>query len=488
MSLYKKLFKQTAVYGIATVFPRMLGFILVPFYIEYFKDASEYGVFSTVFAYLIFFNVVLSYGMETTFFRFFNKEENKETVVSTAQISLLFSTLLFFVVSWFSTDTISRFFGFEVSFIQFTIGILTLDALVVLPFSRLRAQGKTTKYAGLKIANVTLNLILNIFFLVFLPKIAAANPSGFFASIYIENYQVAYVFISLLIASALTFLALLPSYFSFKWKFDAVLYKKMLRYSWPILIAGLAFAINEQFDKILLEALLPAETSKEVTGIYSACYKLGLFMVLFRTAYSLGVEPFFFSHAKEKNAPQTYATITKYFVIVGSLMLLVIVVFADVLKVLLIPKEEFWGAMDIVPLIILANFFLGIYTNLSVWYKLIDKTYIGAIISVVGAIITLLINFVFIPKYSFYASAAATLLAYGSMMVLSYYLGRKKYPIPYDFKAILTYLVFAITLSSISFYVPFLRATYVFGIVSILGFSYYIFSQEKELIHKILKR
>ena len=168
MSLYKNLFRQTAVYGIATVFPRMLGFILVPFYIEYFKDASEYGVFSTVFAYLIFFNVVLSYGMETTFFRFFNKEENKETVVSTAQISLLFSTLLFFVVSWFSTDTISRFFGFEVSFIQFTIGILTLDALVVLPFSRLRAQGKTMKYAGLKIANVTLNLILNIFLNVYL--------------------------------------------------------------------------------------------------------------------------------------------------------------------------------------------------------------------------------------------------------------------------------------------------------------------------------
>jgi O-antigen/teichoic acid export membrane protein len=155
---------------------------------------------------------------------------------------------------------------------------------------------------------------------------------------------------------------------------------------------------------------------------------------------------------------------------------------------LFIPKEEFWGAMDIVPLIILANFFLGIYTNLSVWYKLIDKTYIGAIISVVGAIITLVINFVFIPKYSFYASAAATLLAYGSMMMLSYYLGRKKYPIPYDFKAILTYLVLAITLSSISFYVPILRATYVFGIVSILGFSYYIFRQEKELIHKILKR
>lgn len=488
LSLYKKLFKQTAVYGIATVFPRMLGFILVPFYIEYFKDASEYGVFSTVFAYLIFFNVVLSYGMETTFFRFFNKEENKENVISTAQLSLLFSTVLFFIVSWFSTETISQFFGFEVSFIQFTIGILTLDALVVLPFSRLRAQGKTMKYAGLKIANVTLNLILNVFFLVFLPKIAAANPNGFFASIYIENYQVTYVFISLLVASAFTFLALLPSYFSFKWKFDIALYKKMLRYSWPILIAGLAFAINEQFDKILLEALLDPETSKEVTGIYSACYKLGLFMVLFRTAYSLGVEPFFFSHAKEKNAPQTYATITKYFVIIGSLMLLVIVVFADVLKVLLIPKEEFWGAMDIVPLIILANFFLGIYTNLSVWYKLIDKTYIGAIISVVGAIITLAVNVVFIPKYSFYASAAATLLAYGSMMVLSYYLGRKKYPIPYDFKAILTYLVLAITLSAVSFYVTALRTTYVFGIVAIIGFCYYIFRQEKELIHKILKR
>ena len=251
-------------------------------------------------------------------------------------------------------------------------------------------------------------------------------------------------------------------------------------------MAGIAFAINEQFDKILLDKLLPHNIAADEVGVYSACYKLGLFMVLYRTAYTLGIEPFFFSHAKNENAPQTYAMVTKYFVIFGSFIMLSVIVFADVFKFLMIRDESYWVAMKVVPLIILANFCLGIYTNLSVWYKLIDKTYVGAYISIVGAIITLVLNFMLIPTMSYVGSAIATLAAYGSMMLISYYLGNKFYPIPYDFKKIGSYLGLSILFSVISFYG--FRENYFVGIALLLLFLYVIYHFEKETILGLVKR
>jgi O-antigen/teichoic acid export membrane protein len=264
----------------------------------------------------------------------------------------------------------------------------------------------------------------------------------------------------------------------------------MMKYGMPILVSGVAFAINEQFDKILLQKLLPPNIAEAEVGVYSACYKLGLFMVLFRTAYTLGIEPFFFSHAKNENAPQTYATITKYFVIFGSFIMLNVIVFADLFKQLMIRDASYWEAMKVVPLIILANFFLGIYTNLSVWYKLIDKTYIGALISLVGAAVTLVLNFWLIPKTGYfggyYGSAIATIAAYGSMMFLSYYLGKKQYPIPYEMKKIGLYLMLSVAFSIVSFY--FFRENYLVGIPLILIFLYFIYYNEKETLATIVKR
>ena len=260
----------------------------------------------------------------------------------------------------------------------------------------------------------------------------------------------------------------------------------MMRYGLPILVAGIAFAINEQFDKILLGKLLPADIADSEVGVYSACYKLGLFMVLFRTAYTLGIEPFFFSHADKENASQTYATVTKYFVIFGSFILLSVIVFADILKVLMIRDESYWEAMKVVPLIILANFFLGIYTNLSVWYKLIDKTHIGAYISIVGAAITLVLNFLLIPKFSYYGSAIATIAAYGSMMLISYVMGNKYYPIPYDKKKIGGYLGLSIAFSILSFY--FFRENYFIGATLLMVYLYFIYHNEKETLQRIMNR
>ena len=333
----------------------MMSFLLVRLYTDYLPN-KEYGEVSVLFSYLVFFNVILSYGMETAFFRFYNTEENKNKVISTATISLFWSTIGFLALFLLFRKNLALWSQINVEYIVFTIWILAFDALAIIPFSKIRAESRPIKYAVIKISNVLINLALNIFFLVFLPKLAANSDTIFIQTIYYDDFQIGYIFVANLIASLITLWIVLPDYFKIKWQFDADLWQKMMQYGLPILIAGIAFAINEHFDKILLDWM---KVDMADIGAYSACYKIGMFMVLFRTAYSLGIEPFFFSHAKNENAPQTYATITKYFVIFGSFISLGVIVFADVLKLILVPKETYWTAMNVVPLIVLANFFLG---------------------------------------------------------------------------------------------------------------------------------
>jgi O-antigen/teichoic acid export membrane protein len=461
----------------------MFSFLLVPLYTDLLPTA-EYGKVSIIFAYMIFFNVILAYGMETAFFRFYNKETDKKVVVETTMVSIFWTSICFLFLGLLYRNTLSQWSGIDSQYITYTIWILVLDALVIVPFSKLRAYQKPMVYSAIKIGNVFVNLSLSVFFLVYLPEIAQAHPDSFLGSLFIDNFQIGYIFLANIIASLLTFVVLSPDYLLLKWRFDLGLWKRMMRYGLPIMVAGIAFAINEQFDKILLGRWLPANIAETEVGVYSACYKLGLFMVLYRTAYTLGIEPFFFSHSSEPNAPQTYATVTKYFVIFGSFILLSVIVFADVFKYMMIRDPSYWEAMKVVPLIILANFFLGIYTNLSVWYKLIDKTYIGAYISIVGAIVTLGLNYLLIPTMSYYGSAIATIAAYGSMMVISYYLGNKYYPIPYDAKKIGGYLSLSIGFSAISFYG--FRENYYVGISLLLAFMYFIYYNEKETLPRIL--
>jgi len=484
LGLYKNLFKQTVIYGLATVLPRMFSFLLVPLYTDLLPK-EEYGKLSVIFALMIFFNVILAYGMETAFFRFFSKESDKNTVVETSMVSIFWTTILFLFIALLFRNYLSEWSGIDSQYIGYTIWILALDALVIIPFSKLRAYQKPMVYAIIKIGNVLVNLILSVLFLLYIPQLIEANPNGLLSSLYVENFQIGYIFLANIIASLLTFVVLSPDYVYLKWKFDFDLWKRMMSYGLPILVAGIAFAINEQFDKILLAKLLPSNIADSEVGVYSACYKLGLFMVLYRTAYTLGIEPFFFSHSSDKNAPQTYATVTKYFVIFGSFILLSVIVFADLFKLLMIRDSSYWVAMKVVPLIILANFFLGIYTNLSVWYKLIDKTYYGAYISIVGAIVTLVLNFLLIPTMSYYGSAIATIAAYGSMMIISFYLGNKYYPIPYDLKKIGGYLSLSIFFSAVSFYG--FRENYFVGISLLMAFLYFIYYHEKETLIKIIK-
>lgn len=490
LSLYTKLFKQTAIYGMAAVLPKIFSFLLVPLYTEYLDSEAEYGRVSVLFGWMIFFNVILSYGMETAFFRFYNKEQDKKNVLDTSMVSVFWTSVFFLGIGLVFRRSLAEWTQIGAEYITFLIWILALDALVVVPFSRLRALQRPLAYAVIKVGNVAVNLSLNVFFLVFLPEIAAKHPDGFLGSLYYENFQVGYIFVSNIIASFLTLAAFSPDYFRLRWHFDGALWKRMMRYGLPVMVAGIAFAINEQFDKILLQRLLPADVAESEVGIYAACYKLGLFMVLFRTAYTLGIEPFFFSHADKENAANTYATITKYFVIFGSFIQLAVIVFADVLKQIMLQDSRYWEGMDVVPLIIFANFFLGIYTNLSVWYKLTDKTYVGALISLVGAAVTLALNFWLIPMQGpfggYYGSAIATIAAYGTMMLISYLLGQRHYPIPYDKKRIGGYLVLSI-LFSVTYFYGF-RENYIVGALFmgvLLGIIYFL---ERDAVQRILAR
>lgn len=463
----------------------MLSFILVPLYTNPdVLSVEEYGRVSFIFAYFVLFNVVLAYGMETAFFRFFNKEESQEKVTSTSAISLILSSFTLLGIAFLFRHQISSLIEIDLKYLNLVFIILLLDALVIIPFAWLRATAKPMKYAIIKILNVAVNLGLNVFLLLYLKDLADGNPM--FNSIYKPDFEISYIFISNVIASGFTLLLLLPFYTQIKFSFDTLLWKKMMRYAMPVLIAGIAYSINETFDRILLEYLLPEDIAEEQIGMYSACYKLALFMTLFATAFRLGIEPYFFSHSKAENPQKNYAKILEYFVALGSVILLVVVVFADVIKPFVIRSEAYYEAMWIVPFILLANFCLGIYHNLSVWYKITDRTKFGAYISMVGAITTLGLNYVLIPVLEFKGAAIATLSAYFIMMVLSFYFGRHYYPIPYNMKKILLYFGLSTSFSMLYFYT--FRGNYIIGIGALIVFLTLVFQLEKKELKQLMKR
>ncbi|ASV30152.1 lipopolysaccharide biosynthesis protein [Maribacter cobaltidurans] len=482
MNPLKKLFKQTAIYGLATVLPRMLSFLLVPIYTSVMPPGT-YGEVTLIFTWFAIFNIFLAYGMETAFFRFYKDSENKKKVLSTSLISLTVSSLLFLLIGLMFKNSIATALNLESRYMPYVFGILVLDALVIVPFAWLRANEKPTRYAIVKTLNIALNLGLNLFFLILLPTLVTEENTVFFGNLYVPDFEISYILISNLIASGITLLIMLRVYMRRPYVFDFELWKRMLTYAMPVMVAGIAFTINEVFDKYLLSELLPEDIAKTEMGKYAACYKLALFMTLFATAFRMGIEPFFFSHSDTKNPQKAYAQITNYFVVLGSIILLGVVVFADVLKELFVLNASYWDAMSVVPIIILASFFLGIYHNLSVWYKVTDRTKFGAYISMIGAILTIIINVALIQYFSYVASAVATLVAYGTMMVLSFYFGRMYYPIPYNFRKIIFYLGISILFSIVSFYI-FDRNLFV-GVPLLLIFLGLVYKLEIDNLKKV---
>ena len=475
MSTLKRFFQDTVIYGLATVLPRLMGIILVRIHTDALAREG-YADVTSFYVGAAFLNIILTYGMETAFFRFFSKSEKKESVYSTVFIALTTSTILMAILLLVFKSPILGLLELPESYFWYLAGVVLLDTLVVAPFAYLRAKGKALKFAGFKLANLLIYVLLNFFFLWAIPKF------DWNFSWYDSTDLRQYIFIANLAASAVTLLLLLPQLFKVRLVFDKEVFKQLWKYGWPIMVAGIAFVINEQLDKLLLNRMM----GKEIGGAYAACYKIAVFMTIFIQAFRLGAEPFFFNHAKEKNATRTYATILKYFVVVGAIGLLLIVGFVDIIKNQLVNNEAYHIAMEIVPVVLLANLCLGIYHNLAIWYKLTDKTRYGMYFSIVGALVTVVLNLLLIPKIGFMASAYATLAAYALMMFISYFYGKKYYPIPYDLKRIGAYLLMAILFSIVSFYK--FRENYLVSAILLGIFVSVVFLTEKKELKALLKR
>lgn len=485
LSTLKRFFKDTIIYGIAAVLPRVINFLLLGVHV----NALDPTVFSTntyFYIWAALFAVLLTFGLETAFFRFYNKEEKKDALVSTAFITMLFTVAVFIVGLTVFFDSFLHIFDFENNpfRLKLFIGILALDTIAMVPFAYLRASNRPIKYAVIKLINVAVIVIITLIGLKYIPAFLEQGKA--LPKIVTNNYaktpKVNYIFIANILGSAISFLLLIPILAKFKLSFDFKLLKKIVAYSWPIAVAGIAYAINENLDKYLIKQ----ELGDFEMGIYAACYKLAIFMNLYIMAFRLGAEPFFFNHADKKNAKETYAKIMNYFVIVGALVLVGIVVYIDILKELFIPNQEYWSAIIIVPIVLLANLFLGIYHNLAIWYKLTDKTRYGMYFSIFGAVITVVINLYLIQRIGIIASAWATLAAYSSMAIISYFYGKKHYPINYNLQKMGIYLTVSVVISYLSF-VQF-RGNYWISTLLVLIFAVIIYWNERKelkgLLHK----
>ena len=438
MNPFKKLLSQTAIYGLSSVIGRLLNYLLVPLYTRVFIP-EDYGVITEMYAYLAFFLIFLTYGMETTFFRFSNKYK-KRNVYSTALISVLTTALLFLFFINFKTETIANATGNVGSekLIVWLSFIIFLDVVSAIPFARLRNQNKAVRFSIIKLINILVNIALNIYFVIIM-------HCGF-----------EYVFIANLISSTITLFLLTPELVYINWVFDAKLYRKMIRYSLPLLFVGLAGMTNEAIDRILLKFYISdTNVAMSELGIYGAFYKLSIIMTLFIQTFRYAAEPFFFSQEKSENNVKIYAQVLNYFVITTATIFLCVIIFFDVAINFIGEDFRDERGFKVVSILLLANMFLGIYYNLSIWYKLIDKTYYGAILSIFGAIITLILNIYLIPKISFVGSAWATLICYFLMALASLLLSKKQFPIPYNIKRITFYILSMLTIYFIVLFTDF---------------------------------
>ena len=481
------------VYGISTVFSRLFNFILTPIYTSVYKK-GVYGIFTNMYANASLINAVLAFGMESTYFRYLNKfEDKKQEVYNNSFLCIAFVSTVFLITGLIFSNPIASYLASKASevadykqYVSFFLWILFIDAICVIPFAKLRADGRPFKYSVVKFLNIGCFVGFNLLFIFVFPAIIKHNWLG---STWLESWYrhqwIGYVFVSNLIASLATLIALLPEFLKLQLKFDKALFSNMYAYSWPILIANLSFIVNENLDKIVLKDLLPANIANEEVGIYGAVCKIAIFLSIFITAFRLGAEPFFFSHAKNANAKQTYATILQYFVIALSILFVALIANIEILK-FFIRKEEYWVGLPAVPYLLMGYVFLGIYMNLSIWYRLSDQTRFGLYISVIGAGITIVLNLVLIPRFSYMGSAWVSMAAYATMTIISYILGQKYYPIPYNLKKILAYIIVSTLIVFSSFFI-FNRNIYIGNamlIAFIAGIAYF----EKKDLMKLLKR
>lgn len=457
MANLKTLFKDTALYGMSSIVGRFLNYLLVPLYTAKIAASSGgYGVITNVYAYTALLLVILTFGMETTFFRFVNKEgANPMRTYSTVLIMVGSVALLFVALVLAFINPVSSFMGYSSheEYVAVMAACVAIDAFQCIPFAYLRYKHRPWKFVALKMLFIVLNITLNIVYFVVLPAMYS-NPSthGFAASVYDPNVGVGYVFRLNLFCTAIITFFFWKELTGFRWVFDKILFRKMLSYSWPILLLGITGILNQTADKILFPIVSPGAEGHVQLGIYGAAAKIAMIMAMITQAFRYAYEPFVFGSAKEKGSRDTYAKAMKYFIIFTLLAYLVVVGYLDVLKYII--GRDYWEGLKVVPVVMAAEIMMGVYFNLSFWYKLIDKTIYGAWFSGVGCVVLVLINVLLIPKYGYMACAWAGVAGYGTAMLLSYFVGQKKYPINYPLKSITVYICIAALFTAIMLYTP----------------------------------
>jgi len=451
MNEVKSLAKDTAIYGISSILGKFLNWCLVPLYTYLLTSSADYGIVTNLYAWTALLLVILTYGMETGLFRFINKgDDSPDTVYSTTVTSVFTTSLLFALFVSLFSGPISSVMGYDghAEYIAMLAIVVAMDAFDSIPFAYLRYLKKPLKFALLKLFMIFVNIVMNIFFLIGCPLIMAWKPE-LIDWFYDASYGVGYVFVANLISTTCVTLALLPTVFVVKPKFDFSLLKRMLEYSLPLLLLGVVGIMNQTIDKIMFPYLYanPVEGAAQL-GIYGACFKVAMVMMVFTQAFRYAYEPFVFAKSKESDSKQSYAVSMKFFLITSFFIFLCITFYLDLLKYII--RKDYWEGLVVVPVVLIAYIFQGVYFNLSFWYKLNDKTNYGAIMSFIGCIINIALIIVLVPYIGYMGAALASLATFFVMMLVSYFWGQKYLPISYDFKSILTYFFLATILYGVS--------------------------------------
>ena len=487
MNAIRKLAGHTVLYGLSSVVPKIINYLLVPFYTIVAFVPVQYGVVTEFYAYIPFLAILLTYGMETGFFRFssYGNDSNNNfasgnnsvsRVFGTTFLSVLSTTIVFIALGILFSGRLADMLGYsgQSYYLKWSFLILGFDALTAIPFALLRQQGRPVKFAAYKIGGVLINIFFNVFFLWFCRNNADLPLISWF---YRPDWGVEYVFISNLIASGAVFLVLIPLVLKQSLRFDFSLWKQIIMYSLPLMFAGFLGTINETLDRGLLKYMLPeASNPLEQLGIYGANMKIAVLMIMFIQMFRYAAEPFFFSQMGKKDEKQNMADIMKYFIITGLFLFLGVTLYIDVFKYGI--GEKYWGGLSIVPIVLLANLFLGIYYNLSIWFKINNMTHYGIITAAIGALVTILVNVVFIPVYGYMASAWAHLLCYLVVVFVTYWFGTKYYPVPYNIREIGIYFLLALSIFFMSelvtfssFILNFLKNTAFFAIFAVYTYK-----------------
>ena len=433
MGKLKTIFKDTAIYGLSSIVGRFLNYLLVPLYTAKFSAASGgYGIITNIYAYVALILVLLTFGMETTYFRFTNKTHtDSETVYSTTLISVGTVSLLFAVLVLLLLSPISQLMGYgeHPDYVGVMAVTVAIDAFLCIPFAHLRQQKKALKFAALKLLNIVMSILLNVFYFVWM-----------------NGNDVGYVFYINLFCTAILAVCLITEYTGFRWRLDSKLLRTMLSYSWPILVLGIAGILNQTADKMLFPYIYQGADMHEQLGIYGACSKIAMIMAMITQAFRFAYEPIVFAGVKDKDQHEMYTQAMKFFIIFTLLAFLLVVGYMDILKYI-VRNQDYWVGLKVVPIVMAAEIMMGIYFNLSFWYKLIDKTIWGAVFSGIGCLVLLVVNIVFVPQYGYMACAWGGFAGYGVAMLASYFVGQKYYPLAYPLKEIGMYVVIAVVLT-----------------------------------------